>query len=132
MQRSEILGKGLLFVSATVFVGYGLFGFFNPEIPADFGGLVIANGNGFAEIGAMYGGLQTGIGIFCLISALKSDYYRAGLMLLAVAIGSLALGRLYGAIMTTDTLTGYTYGALAYEALTAALAAIALQLHKTS
>ena len=56
MQKHNILGIGLLWFSAIVFIVYGLFGFFNPNIPADFGGLQMINGNGYAEIGAMYGG----------------------------------------------------------------------------
>ena len=132
MQKEKILGIGLLSFSAIVFIVYGLFGFFNPNIPADFGGLQIANGNGYAEIGAMYGGLQTGIGFFCLLAALRSDFYKAGLALLTIAIGSLALGRLFNAIATSDALTAYTYGALIYELITALLAAIVLYLYTRS
>lgn len=132
MNIENTLGKGLLWISATIFIAYGLFGFFNPNIPADFGGLQMLNGNGYAEIGAMYGGLQTGIGFFCLLAALRSDFYKAGLALLAIAIGSLALGRLFNAVMTTEALTAYTYGALIYELITALLAALALYLHTRS
>ena len=132
MQKDKIIGIGLLSFSAIVFIVYGLFGFFNPNIPADFGGLQIANGNGYAELGAMYGGLQTGIGFFCLLAALRIDFYKAGLTLLTIAIGSLALGRLFNAIATSDALTVYTYGALIYELITALLAAIVLYLHTKS
>ena len=129
MQKHNILGIGLLWFSAIVFIAYGLFGFFNPNIPADFSGLQMINGNGYADIGAMYGGLQIGIGFFCLLSALRNDFYKAGLALLTITIGCLALGRLFNAVATTDALSIYTYGALIYEFITALLAAMVLRFH---
>ena len=58
-----MLGKGILWISALLFTGYGMVSFFAPGIPTDFAGLAIMNGDGRAEIGAMYGGLQTGIAL---------------------------------------------------------------------
>ena len=59
-----------------------------------FAGLGILTGDGYVELGAMYGGLQIGFGIFCIMAALKQDLYRPGLTVLVVVIGGLALGRL--------------------------------------
>ena len=73
--------------------------------------------------------LQIGFGFFCLLSVLRNDFYKAGLALLTIAIGSLALGRLFNAVATTDALSIYTYGALIYEFITALLAAIVLRFH---
>ncbi|GIS21088.1 MAG: hypothetical protein CM15mP120_30040 [Pseudomonadota bacterium] len=36
----------------------------------------MTNGNAYAEVGGMYGGLQSAIGLFCLIALLRQDYYR--------------------------------------------------------
>jgi hypothetical protein len=121
-----MLGKMILAVSAAVFIAYGLVSLFSPAIPAGFAGLIMSNGDAFAEIGAMYGGLQTGVGVFCLLAVLRAEYYRAGLLLLVVGIGALAAARLISAVLSTDLLTAYTWGALAYELVTVALAAIAL------
>lgn len=121
-----LLGKIILGVSALAFTGYGLISLSSPYIPAAFAGLDMTNGDAFAEIGAMYGGLQTGLGLFCFLALLKPDYYRAGLMLLVLGIGALALARLFSCLMTADTVTAYTYGALAYEFVTAIVAATAL------
>ena len=126
-EATPILGKILLWISALLFTGYGLVSFFFPEIPAGIGGLEMTNGDAVAEIGAMYGGLQTGIGLFCLLAAVKSDFYRAGLVLLVLGIGTLALGRLYSSLTAVDSITAYTYGALLYELATAILATIALR-----
>lgn len=121
------MGKSILWVSALVFIAYGLVSLFAPAIPARFAGLVISNGDAFAEIGAMYGGLQTGVGLFCLLAVLRSEFYRGGLALLAIGIGSLAIARSISALIAVDDLTIYTWGALAYEYATAIIAAIALR-----
>jgi hypothetical protein len=121
-----LLGKTLLGVSAFVFMGYGLVSLVSPAIPAGFAGLVISNGDAFAEIGAMYGGLQTGLGLFCALALVKPEFYRSGLILLLITIGSLALARLVSVLITTDPVTSYSYGALGYECTTVALALAAL------
>jgi hypothetical protein len=122
-----LLGKTVLGVSALVFIGYGLVSLIAPAIPAGLAGLEMSNGDAFAEIGAMYGGLQTGVGIFCLLAFLKPDFYRSGLVLLAIGIGTLALARLVSYLVAADAVTAYTYGALVYEFATALLATAALR-----
>ena len=121
-----LLGKSILGISALVFTAYGLISLVSPDIPAGLAGLEMSSGDAIAEIGAMYGGLQTGLGLFCLLALLRSDFYRAGLVLLVMGIGTLALARLVSFLMTADTVTAYTYGALIYEFATALLATTAL------
>jgi hypothetical protein len=123
-----LLGKSILGLSSLVFIAYGLISLFSPAIPSGAAGLEMTNGDAFAEIGAMYGGLQTGIGVFCLLALLKPDFYRAGLLLLAVAIGTLAVARLISLMVTDDVVSIYSYGALAYEFATALIAAAGLKL----
>jgi len=122
-----MLGKVVLWVSAFVFIAYGLACFFSPALPADNAGLVMTNGDAFAEMGAMYGGLQTGFGLFCALGALKQEHYRSALMALSVCIGLLAAGRLYSTFVGSGEVGFYTWGATAYEFATAMLAAIALR-----
>lgn len=122
-----MLGKIVLWVSAVMFIGYGLVSFFAPGLPAGYAGLVISNGDAFAEMGAMYGGLQTGVGLFCLVAALKPEHYRSGLLLLVVAIGLLAVGRLYSTLTGTGEVGFYTWGAMTYEFAVAIIAGIALR-----
>ncbi len=121
-----LLGKVVLGVSALVLIGYGLVSLVSPAIPAGFAGLTMTNGDAFAEIGAMYGGLQTGLGLFCAMALFKPELYRAGLTLLVVAIGSLVLARLTSLFITPEPLTAYTYGALGYEFTTTIVALVAL------
>lgn len=121
-----ILGKSVLWLSALLFSGYGLTSLFSPEIPAGFAGLAMTNGDAFAEIGAMYGGLQLGLGLLCLLAALKPNHYQAGLLLLVVGVGILALARLYSALIAPAPVGAYTIGAICYELSTATLAGIAI------
>jgi len=126
-----LLGKTVLWISALLFIGYGLTSLFSPEIPAGFAGLEIANGDAFAEIGAMYGGLQTGIGLLCLLAALRPTHYTSGLMILAIGVGMLAAARLYSSLIAPEPIGAYTIGALCYELGTAVLAGVALKLFST-
>ena len=122
-----MLGKVILWVSALAFIPYGLLCLFSPTVPADFAGLAIISGDGFAEMGAMYGGLQTGYGLFCLWGALRGDLYRPALLSLLLLVGGLALGRLYSTLTGIEPVGGYTWGAMAFEFLMAILAGIALR-----
>lgn len=122
-----MLGKIILWISAVMFISYGLACFFSPGLPAGYAGLAMTNGDAFAEIGAMYGGLQTGFGLFCLLAALKPEYTRAGLVLLVLGIGLLAVGRLYSTLTGAEAVAGYTWAAMAYEFITAIIAGIALR-----
>lgn len=121
-----LLGKIVLAISALVFIVYGLVSLISPAIPAGFAGLTMNNGDAFAEIGAMYGGLQTGLGLFCAAAFFNPEFYRSGLMLLILAIGTLALARFVSLLMAQDPVTSYTYGALGYEIVTATLALVVL------
>ena len=122
-----LLSRMILGVSALILMTYGLLCLVSPELPAEYSGLKISNGDAFAEIGAMYGGLQTGLGLFFLLGAAKREFCRAALVVLILAIGSLALGRLLSLLITDQAVTAYTYGALGYELVTTCLAIIALR-----
>ncbi|MBL4583740.1 MAG: DUF4345 family protein [Pseudomonadales bacterium] len=120
-----MINKAVLWVTAVVFIGYGLVCIIAPQIPAAYSGLILNNADSWIETAAMYGGLQTGLGVFCLIAALKPEYNKAGLLMIMCLIGGLAAVRAVSFAITTDPVTSYTFGALGYEALTAILAAIA-------
>lgn len=121
-----VLGKAVLGISALAFIGYGLLSLISPAIPAGFAGLQMSNGDAFAEVGAMYGGLQTGIGLFCALALLKPEFYRSGLLLLVLAIGALTLARLVSIFAAPDPVSIYSYGAFAYEVATTLAALTAL------
>jgi hypothetical protein len=120
------MGKILLYLAGLIFAGYGLACLINPEIATGAAGLAATNGDGLVEIGAMYGGFQTGFGLFCLLCARRAEYTAAGLWALLLGIGLLAVGRGYHALVAADPLSAYSYGAIAFEALITVLAAVAL------
>lgn len=122
-----MLGKLVLWFSGAIFTAYGLVCLFAPDLPMAYAGLAAISGDAVPEIGAMYGGLQTGFGLFCLLGASKAAYYRPALVLLVLCIGLLALGRCYWAFAGGTEVGGYTWGATVYELLTATLAALALR-----
>lgn len=121
------MGKFVLYLAALVFIGYGLACWVSPEIAANAAGLTMTSGDAAAEIGAMYGGLQTGFGVMCLCAARQHAYYRAGLWALLLGIGFLAMARVYSALTVDGELGAYTYGAIAFESVITALAALALR-----
>jgi len=118
-------GKIVLWIAAIAFIPYGLACLFSPALPAEYAGLGILNGDGYAEIGAMYGGLQIGFGVICLMGAINDDFRAPMLLVLAIVVGCLALGRLYSTLTGSEAVAGYTMGALAFEFLLAILATVA-------
>jgi hypothetical protein len=122
-----MLEKSILTISGLIFAAYGVACFLDPALPAALAGLTIDSGDGFAELGAMYGGLQFGVGVFCLLCAATPVYTRAGLLLLLLGIGCLALARLFSAWDADWMVGGYTWGALVFELLVTGLSALALK-----
>ena len=126
-----MLTKIVLWVSAIAFTSYGIACLLSPELPANYAGLAIIRGDGYAELGAMYGGLQTGFGLFMFLAIFNADLQRPALLLLVMTIGLLGIARLYSTVNADGELGFYTWGAATYELLTATLAALALRMTKT-
>lgn len=121
------MGKFVLYLAGATFTAYGLACLLRPDIAAGAASLSMQNADAVAEVGAMYGGFQTGFGLFCLLAAWQPGYRRAGLWALLLGIGLLAVGRSYHAVMTNGELSAYTYGAIAFESLITLLAALGLR-----
>jgi hypothetical protein len=122
-----MLGKVILWISTVLFGAYGIACFLSPELPAGYAGLAITNGDAFAEMGAMYGGLQTGFAVICLIGALREWMFKPALLMIVVMVGGLALTRGFWMLTGSEPVGGYTHGAVIFESLTAILALIALR-----
>lgn len=124
-----MLGKFVLWISGLIFLAYGLVCLVDPAIPAAYAGYHLSGADAFIEVAAMYGGLQAGFGIWCLLGAINSYYARASLLSIVFVIGALAVGRVIGLVQIGGEPTGYTYGAIFYESCTALLALIALRIN---
>ena len=98
------------------FWGYGVLSWVNPELPAEYAGLFIATHDGYAEMTSVYGGLQSGFGAILIASGFLKPYERAGLWLIlicvgaiAVARGSVALGDLDSSFQVANSSLGYRH-----------------------
>ena len=81
-----MFGQLLLGVTGAIFFGLGVISVYDPEIPAGWSGLFIASQDAYAEIAAMYGGMEIAVGSILLASAVIKEYLKAGLWLLFVII----------------------------------------------
>ena len=137
-----MFGQLLLGVTGAIFFGLGVVSVYDPEIPAGWSGIFIASQDAYAEIAAMYGGLEIAIGSILLASALIKEYLKAGLWLLLVIISYIGAARAFTVfreldskfevagsqvdIEMTSSFTGYTWGVLGFEVVVSVLALIAL------
>ena len=120
-----MFSKVVLWGTGIGFIGYGLVSFFDPQIATTASGLGLTNGDSWVEAAAIFGGLHAGLGLFCLIAALRPQYQRAGLLAIICAVGSLAGARGIAFALASDPVTQYTYQVLGGETLMAVLAAVA-------
>lgn len=118
--------RAFLVIVGLIFLAYGVACAIDPALPARLAGLAITNGDGYAELAAMYGGLQSGVGLFLVIAAFRPALMQSALLLLVLGIGLLAVLRGAGALRSEDAVTAYTWGALAFETLVTAIAAALL------
>lgn len=109
--------RSFLLIIGLIFVAYGVACALDPGLAARLAGLAVRNGDGYAELAAMYGGLQTGVGLFLAIAAFRPSLQHGALLLLVLGIGSLAVLRGTGALRTEEVVTAYTWGALAFESI---------------
>jgi len=122
-----MLSKIVLWMAAIGFTPYGFMCLIDPSTATDYAGLSMTNGDAFVEISAMYGGLQVGLGLLCLLGALKPRFTHTSLTAVAFVIGGLVIGRSVGFFVGSDPVTSYTYGALVFEWLLTTLSILALR-----
>ena len=120
-----MLGKIVLGVTAAALISYGLICFFIPDIPAGYIGYLLTNADARIELIAMYGGLEIGLGLLCVVGLLKSRYEKPALLSISLLLGGLFLARVISLLLVDGAVTEYTYGAIGLEGVTSLLAAIA-------
>lgn len=115
----------LLGIIGVLFVGYGAMCFMDPNLLSNDAGVTYRNATGSAELRAMYGGLQCGIGVLALVAVLVRSLVRPALTTLAFLVTGLFFARLAGAFMD-GAFSIYTLSALGMEVVIASVAIVLL------
>lgn len=118
------LARFVLIFTGISFLGYGLYCWAVPDTIGNFTALGMGATSARTEVIAMYGGLQTGTGVFFLLAGWQRDWVWPGISALVLIMGGLALARGFG--MGVLGPTGYNEGAALYESLTAMIGIIAM------
>lgn len=108
--------RAFLVFNAVVWLPYGLLCLFVPSILEGYATVVAGSATGTTEIRAMYGGLEAAIGCFAVAALVRDELAPAFVAAAVFLCGGLFLGRMVG-VVADGGLTGYTYGALAFELL---------------
>ena len=119
------LARFVLIFTGLSFAGYGVACFLYPvDVAGYFTGYGLEAAAGMVEVRAMYGGLQAGFGLFCLLVGWRREWTRPGLAAIALVMGGLVLTR--GIAMGIHGPAGFNPQAAIYEGITTALALLAL------
>ena len=106
--------KPYLLFTAIVWLPWGLLCIFDVSGIADIIGVVGVTPSGNSDLRAMYGGVQTAVGLMAVWALYNPRFFRNFLINLAFVCSCLALSRTYG-LFVDDSSRGYTWGVLAYE-----------------
>lgn len=120
-----LFGRFILALNALTFLAYGIVCVFSPQVPAGFIGLILtANGDTTAtiEFTAMYGGLQSAIGLVLGWYALRRERVPTGLGVMATLFAGLGIARAIG--LAAYGVDHYNGGGVIYELGFAVIAAI--------
>ncbi|MFT5042465.1 MAG: hypothetical protein ACI8TX_003452 [Hyphomicrobiaceae bacterium] len=103
-----------LMFSAAVWGGYGLYCWISPEAVMEFAGISALTPTGRTEIRAMYGGLQTALGVVALSAVIRPALAPTTTAFLGAMTLGLAGARLHG-LAVDGGLSEYTIGGLVFE-----------------
>ena len=120
----NLLTKVILGINGVAFLGFGLACFFDPTITANLVGYELSRTDAWIEVRAMYGGIQTIIGIYMLLGLVVERYREPALVFLILAYSGLAIGRWYGLAVDVGEAGIFTFGAVGFETVMAIAGAI--------
>ena len=78
---------------ALLFIPYGLYCLVNPAVLAGGAGVTASSITGTIELQTMYGGLQTAVGVLCLLGAFRENLRSTALTALLFIFSGLAVVR---------------------------------------
>ena len=115
--------KSYLVFTVLVWLPWGLLCIFDTAIIAEVIGVTSSSVSGTTDLRAMYGGVQTAVGLMAALALYDLRHFKTVLFVLSVVGGCLALSRAYGLIVDGRS-TPYTFGVLAYESFAALSASV--------
>lgn len=86
----------ILGCAAGVYIVFGLAFILQPRGLASLVGIGLTTPGSVVDFGAVYGGLELGLGLFLLTCFLRRPWLAPGLALTAMSFGGAFLARLYG------------------------------------
>jgi hypothetical protein len=107
--------RAFLLLQGVMWLGYGIYCLLTPQALAGLAGITATSATAIVELRAMYGGLQSAIGVLALLAGSAASWRREGLVALLFVYSGLALARLASAAATGE-FSSYVIGALAFEA----------------
>ena len=110
-----MIAKLFLGLQALLLIPYGIYCLANPAMLAGAAGVKATTLTGTIELQAMYGGMQTAVGVLCLLAVLQRAYERPALIALLFIFAGLAVVRVSLGLVHSD-FSGYTVGAMSFEA----------------
>ncbi len=110
----------VLFLDALALISFGVAFFVSPHGMTGTFGITLSGTDAVADVCAVYGGLELGLGVFLLWCAWKSQAIKPGLVAGTLCLCGFFLGRLVG-IATEGHPSGATYQLLSLDALGAFL-----------
>jgi len=106
--------KPYLIFTVLVWLPWGFLCVFDTTVIADVIGVASVTASGNSDLRAMYGGVQTAVGLMAVLALYDRRFFPNLLFTLAIVGTCLALSRTYG-LCVDDSSTMYTWGVLAYE-----------------
>lgn len=111
-----MVARIFLGLQALLFIPYGLYCLVQPQMLEAGAGLTVTTVTGTIELQAMYGGLQTAVGVLCALGAWVERYRHSALLALLFMFAGLAVTRVSLSLMHGD-FSGYTTFAMSFEAV---------------
>ena len=113
---------------ALMFLAFGLFSLFRPEVMTSNLGVDISGPNGTFEIRGIFGGVSLGAALLCVAGTFQKQMIRPALWFLIAYMGGYCLARL-ASIGLGDLPTPGTWRFVAFEAFALIVTMVALNRH---
>ena len=111
-----MFSKVFLGLLAILFIPYGLYCLVSPGMLSGAAGITATSTTGTIELQTMYGGLQTAVGVLCLLGIFRDSLREVAMSAMLFIFAGLATVRVSLGLMHGD-FSGYTVFAMVFEAI---------------